>query len=136
MAGRLPIIATTTATAGGCLRHHPRLRTGGLRRLRPRLCRHPRQDAAVAGREEKCVSTPTAHRRRRFHRLALARLLAEAAEWRMSAEFAKKFLKRFGKRRENNRSQWEKRLKNVQHSLLFGKPQKMVEYVPINLEEA
>ena len=58
--------------------------------------------------EEKCVSTPTAHRRRRFHRLALARLLAEAAEWRMSAEFAKKFLKRFGKRRENDRSQWEK----------------------------
>ena len=109
MAGRLPITtATTTATAGGCLRHHPRLRTGGRRRLRPRLRRHPRQDAAVAGREEKCVSTPTAHRRRRFHRLALARLLAEAAEWRMSAEFAKKFLKRFGKRRENDRSQWEK----------------------------
>ena len=94
MAGRLPITttATTTATAGGCLRHHPRLRTGGHRRLRPRLRRHPRQDAAIAGREEKCVSTPTAHRCRRFHRLALARLLAEVAEWRMSAEFAKNYI--------------------------------------------
>ena len=62
MAERLPITTTattTTATAGGCLRHHPRLRTGGLRRLRPCLRRHPRQDAAIAGREEKCVSTPT-----------------------------------------------------------------------------
>ena len=55
------------AAPGGCMdggaiahhhhRHHPRLRTGGLRR--PRLRRHPRQDAAIAGREEKCVSTPT-----------------------------------------------------------------------------
>lgn len=58
-------------------------------------------------------------RRRRFHRLALARLLAEAAEWRMSAEFAKKFLKRLGKQRENNRSQWEK-LKNVQRASFSG----------------
>jgi len=51
----------------------------------------PRRDAAGAGREDKCVSTPTAARRRRFRRLALARLLAEAAEWRMPVGFAKSF---------------------------------------------